>query len=149
MSYRRGLEAEIKAADESTNTDTVLSDDSELLVELQATRTYTFRIVVFFDTVAAADFKYDVHYTGTVGSFRAAFRDVAAGATAFSNIGVWTAIDTVQSVTGAGTTGGFVEIDGVIKTTTAGTLSFRWAQDTSDASNTTVLEGSRLYVEEV
>jgi len=48
------------------------------------------------------------------------------------------------SLTGAGTIGGYVEMDLIVNTPATGTFAFQWAQQTSDASDTTVLAGSYL-----
>jgi hypothetical protein len=58
---------------------------------------------------------------------------------------VKTAFSQSTSIAGAGTTGGFVEINGIIHNgVNGGVVRFQWAQDTLDASNTTVLSGSYL-----
>jgi hypothetical protein len=118
--------------------------DAKLFFAAEASSNYAFRCMVFFDTAAAADFKFQL--IGPSGATtRYMWEALPPGAAAYSNIGGNTAFSSSQSVLGAGTSGGYVQINGVVYSgTTAGEVALQWAQDTLTASNTSVLKGSYL-----
>jgi hypothetical protein len=131
-----------KGVDEATASDTTLSNDAELTFAMVAGLNYSIRLRVYFDTVAAADFKYAI--TGPAATvIRCSRRDCPAGGTPAQR-----AIDLAYpgstSLTGAGTNGGYVEMDMVVNSPGNGTFAFQWAQQTGDASDTSVLSGSYL-----
>ena len=128
-----------------TSTDTY-TDDADLLFGVQASQRYTFRCRVFFDTTAAADFKYQLQGPGSPTLLRYETKHIVPGATAYAGQAVQTAFAQSNAIAGAGTTGGFVEINGILHNgANGGLVSIQWAQNTIDASNTTVLAGS--YIE--
>jgi hypothetical protein len=138
-----------KSADETIQSDTTISNDAALTKALAASSKYAFRARIFFDTTANADFKYQLTYSGTNSIWRCLRGQIVPG-TAASTDTMTEGVDLAPlllaaSITGAGTTGGFIQLDGVIHTGNAGTWAFAWAQNTSDAANTTVRAGS--YVE--
>jgi hypothetical protein len=56
-----------------------------------------------------------------------------------------TALPGSTSLTGTGTTGGFVQFMSILHNgANAGYFRLQWAQNTSDAGNTTVLSGSYI-----
>lgn len=138
-----------KTADQSKTSDTTLANDSALVFTAAANSKYHVRIKAFYDTVAAADFKYALS-TGamTVSLIRVHRRSYNSGATAGTDAEVAT-VDTAAtgstSLIGTGTDGGFIEFDVILHVGgTGGVFGFQWAQDTSTASNTTVRAGSVL-----
>lgn len=133
-----------KTVDETIAADTVLSTDAMLFFAMLASAKYAIRARIWFDTVAAADFKWALSGPA-LNSIRVTRRWIVPGTAAWAGIAVDTAGYTAsQSIAGAGTTGGYVEIDANVRPSSAGTFAFQWAQDTSDAGNTTVLAGSYL-----
>lgn len=138
----------VKTADESTNTDTTVSADSELTFTLAANTKYTVHGKVWFTTPAAADFKYRFR-TISATTIWLIHKYIAPLATAETESAIDIATPTTQiSVTSAGavTDPGFVEFEARIEQGgSAGTFYFDWAQNTSNASNTTVKAGS--YIE--
>lgn len=132
-----------KAADESRNTTTTLADDNTLLVALSAATLYRIRLRVAY-TVAngTMDFKYGHAYSGTVTSVWWDITSQAPGAT--RGVGTGTALVASSSITGTAAGSGLHNADLIILTNTAGTFSFQWAQNTSDANNATVLGKSFL-----
>jgi hypothetical protein len=134
-----------KDADETVSSDSTYSDDADLTFPAAASSKYAFRIVVFFDTSAAADFKYQIQGPASPTLVRMEVKHIIAGGTAYAGQVVQTAFATSVAVAGGGTTGGFVEVNGILHNgTTADEVVFQWAQNTSDASNTTVRAGSYL-----
>lgn len=133
-----------KSVDETRITNAVLSLDGTLLLPIAASQKYAVRAKVFFDTVAAADFKWALTGPSLIrGRFQRHW--IIPGGAAFAGVAVDVTYTASQSVAGAGTTGGFVEFSGVFTVgANAGIFGFQWAQDTSDAGSTTVLAGSFL-----
>lgn len=129
----------VKKADETVDTSTTFQDDDELVVALSANKTYYGVLRIFFTSATDADFKYKF--------------TIPSGATAIGN-------GTAIQPTGSGTmvelaTGhalgsivneNIVGINFRVVVGTAGNLQLQWAQNTSQASNTTVLEGSALIM---
>ncbi len=145
-SKRSGALTVVKSADETKASDNTPGDDSELLVALEASSTYRFRALLFIDNDGAtAGFRAQMDCTVAVTSIKYSGKifDV-------STDGVFPAHRSVLqgqfSATGGeiGTTETFAEIEGTVETSGAGTLSVQWAQNTADASDTTVQRNSFL-----
>lgn len=136
-----------KTADENVNNSAALQDDDALKFTMAASTKYAFRLKVWFDTVANADFKY--RHTGPAAAVvRITRAAVAPTETAFEHLAVdvdYSAADhTILTILGIGTNGGWIELEGIIHNTTAGDFVFRWAQNTATVGNTTVRAGSYL-----
>ena len=132
-----------KASSQSKQSDTTLATDSALTVTLTASKTYAVRGRVWFDTPAAADFKYRIAFAGTTLYCKHTFYP-AGSSTGTTAIAATSPADGV--VLGTGTTAGFVEFDALCVVDGSNrAFNFQWAQNTSTASNTTVLAG--LYLE--
>ena len=134
-----------KSVDEDRAGTTTLTADSDLQFGMTSGNSYTIRLVVYFDTDAVPDFKYDINGPAA-GIVRASRVHATAGGTP-----AFQAMDTSYpgstSLLG-GTNGGFVKIDISVQAPATGTFSFRWAQNTSDGASTLVLAGSYLeYIE--
>lgn len=134
----------IKGSTTQRTATTTLTADPDLAVPVTAGQRVKFEFEVFFDTNATADFKFTINGPAAPDMVRYHYIHQAPGATAHTlatEIGYGTSI----SVTGTGTTGGYVYISGVIDNgANAGNITFDWAQDTSDAGGTTVLLGSQV-----
>ena len=114
---------------------------------MAANTKYQFIAEIFFDTGATPDFKY--RYAGPAGAslVRVVRRDTVPGSGTFSF-----AVDTaypgadVSLTSLSGTTGGYVTFQGIVHNgVNAGTFSFKWAQNSSSVTATTVRAGS--YIE--
>jgi hypothetical protein len=134
-----------KTADETVNSSTTLQGDNDLLFNMSASSTYEFSMRIFYLTNATADFKFDIDSTGTtdptVSHIGADWilPDSTVGAA------VHTALNTTVNLTAASGTIGVIDIRGTVQNgTDAGDLRLRWAQNTSDAGNTTVRKASWL-----
>jgi hypothetical protein len=102
-----------------------------------------FRFNVFFNTAAAADFKYQVAIPGSPTLYRQLTEGLAPDDTAY-DLAVATSSAAV-SLTGAANANGYVRITGVLQNgANAGQLKLQFAQATGDASDTTVYAGSFL-----
>lgn len=137
-----------KVADETRSANATLTADNTLTVALAAGTAYHIRGKVFISTAnATMDFKYGLVYSGTTTAITVRRVHSAAGAVAGTDAeNTQTTNALPASISVAATTFGigFVEFDLVIITNTAGTFSFQWAQDTSNASNIICLRGSYL-----
>lgn len=133
----------VKTADQNKQSDTTLATDSALTVTLTASKTYAVRGRVWFDTPAAADFKYSITFAGTTLYCRHTYYP-AGSSTGTTAIAATTPAS--ATVLGTGTTAGFVEFDALCVVDGSNrAFNFQWAQNTSTASNTTVRAGS--YIE--
>lgn len=133
-----------KLNDEARTSSTTLTADADLRLILQASRTYSIKIVIFFDTVAAADFKYSLSGPASPTLVRIRRQHIEPGGGTFTDA-IDTSYTSSTSVTGTGTTGGYVMFDIIVQNGGTGDwFYFNWAQDTSNGSATTVLSGSYL-----
>lgn len=135
-----------KTAAETVNNSSALQNDDDLLVPVDANAYYRGEIWLSFTSAAAAGFKLD--FTAPAGATMEAsgFLVVVSGATTFA------ATSTLGAVGGIVSTGSAVPYLGKFTLVTganAGTLQFRWAQNSAHASNTTVNAGSCLKLDRI
>lgn len=131
----------IKSADESVNNSNTLQADDALLLTVPANKTVTFRGLVWFNTLAAADFKCRFNFAGSVLQIH--WITSPAGLGPITESTDEAIPSTTQTVTGTGTTAGYVEFDGIaVADGSNRALTFQWAQNTATVGNTTVKVGS-------
>lgn len=132
-----------KTANENRNSTTTFATDGQLFFSIAVGEKASFRFRVWWNTPAAADFKYQITFPAGADIWMTV-KELAPGATALvcsldTNTTAHVALGTV--------TNGYVEIEGRINNpTNAGQVAFQWAQNTSNASDTAVLQGSDLTV---
>lgn len=134
-----------KLADETKTANTTFANDAELKFSMLVNKKYRIRGTIWFDTTAAGDFKYQ--FVGPASPTLVRFEriDCVAGGTPAENVPD-TAYPTNKALAGAGTTGGYIRFEAIVQNgASAGTFALQWAQNTSDAGNTTVYAGS--YIE--
>ncbi len=133
-----------KTADETTSSDTTLSDDATLKFTMSASTNYIAKFVVFYDTGSTEDFKISINGPASPTSVRvSAFWRGPSGTTLGANGA--TAFGTSIAVTATGTTGGTVWIECCIENgSNSGDLVLQWAQNTSGVTVTRVRKGSYL-----
>lgn len=131
------------------NTSTALVSDPVLVGALQTGGTYQWEAGIFYDSSTAADIKFafttptfaagNMRWMGmglatsattNEGDARIATVNVSGTASQFGGIGVGTVI--------------FARLEGFITTTSTANLQLQMAQQTSDATNTTIRTGSYL-----
>lgn len=127
----------IKSVDQSTTSDTGLSNDSELTFEMEANKVYNIKIMAYF-TTGAGDFKYAI--TGPSAPTQV-FVKRRHGDSVVTE-GFDTGYTSATAITGISP--GFIEMEIAIDNINAGTFAFQWAQNTSDGSTTKVHAGSKL-----
>jgi hypothetical protein len=140
----------VKRADQTKTSDATIADDTELKFAMKANTRYLVRARVPFNTTAAADMKW--RHNGPASPTRVRLKRFAiiAGGTSFGSIAIdnaYSAADIALAGTGSGD--GWIEFEGTVENgSTAGDFVFRWAQGTSDASNTIVYRGSYIEYKE-
>lgn len=138
-----------KSADETRTTNTTLTADSALTFSMLANTKYRARGQVFYNSVTAADFKWSNSGPASPTLVRHSYisgRPVATPSFPGDTYGDYRG--STQMLNGAEDAGGggYIHFDYIIHNgSNAGTFDFNWAQDTSDAGNTTVRAGS--YIE--
>ena len=154
--------AVVKSANESVNnasTGSTLQDDDELLLPLEADSTYLWECVIYVEGATAGDIKLAftqptsattnwgalgpaTAFDGTAAAREAeyvAFTAQASSPTSSQGYGVLTsAVDGIILVKGVTITGA-----------NAGNLRLQWAQNSANATNTTVFAGSYMRAEKV
>jgi hypothetical protein len=137
----------IKTAAETVTSSTTLQSDNDLLFAIAASVKYRFRFDVYYSSPAAADFKFDLDSTaaGAPTVTHVAIDSLVPDGTARVSV-MHSAVNTTVSLLHAANTLGHVIITGFIENSAnAGNLRLRWAQNTSNAGNTQVLNGSTVH----
>lgn len=140
-----------KAADETRNSTAALTVDGALSFTMASSTKYRIRIVVFFSTDGDADFKFG--FTGpsspAVVVARSERMGLSVPADSTPIFAHYAAYDTTgKAVTQSGDFSGTASIDAIVHNgANAGDFQFTWAQNTSNAGDTTVRAGSYLEYE--
>jgi hypothetical protein len=137
----------IKGANTTRQSTDVLADDPDLWFQAEANRLYLFRFYVWYESGGTPDFKFAITGPASIDKLTAKRMYLTPNGSAYSGIGEYGAFASLgTNINQTGGTRGFVELDGILENgPNAGPVTFRWAQNTSTASDTTVLRGS--YVE--
>lgn len=138
----------LKTADTSTSSDNSLNDDADLHFTVEANRTYTVDVMLHLTStdLAAGDFQCSWAVpTGATGEFSGIAVNDSNSMTVY---GVQTTITSALAFAFTGTTTAvLLHLMAVIAiSSTAGTVTFRHAQNTSDATAYVLRERSRLIV---
>lgn len=132
-----------KILTQTKQSDTTYADDDELVIPVKPSEVILLRCEVFFDTGATPDFKFQI--TGPTSPTEVVIRGsyTAVGTTNATDF-VDTSLPTSHAVTGTGgTTGGHARFSMLLQNgANTGNIALQWAQNTSDASDTSVLVGS-------
>lgn len=134
----------MKTADQTVQSNATLFVDNTLVFAMEANTNYSIRLRVYVDTGATGDFKF--RHVGpaspTLVRIKRAF--IIGAGTAYT-----IALDTAFSASDVAVAGAagmaYVEFDGIIKNgANAGNFEFWWAQNASEAADTTVRLGSHI-----
>lgn len=141
-----------KSADQTRTSTATLADDSELVFALSASTHYAIRGKVFIETAnATMDYKWGLAYSSTITREVSRLAYGVAGASGGVDAeSVLTSKNVIVNGGDIAVTGGTsgvacITFDLLFQTNGAGNFKFQWAQNTSDAGNCTVYEGS--YIE--
>lgn len=126
----------IKTADTSRSSTTTVTDDPHLQIAIGSTGTYAFHLVASASD-GGGDLQYTFNYTGGPGI--GFFLDTSTTTDDRQDL------TELQSAPINGGRGAFVA-HGILEATTTGTLSFQWAQQTSQGLATIVREQSYLWI---
>lgn len=142
-SITTGPRPALKTADESRTSTTVLANDATLVASLTGGYSYRFSIVAFATNAGAlAGIKVALGGTATVTDLKAQVKitdDVTNAVVAFARL---TALGSGSVGVGLSTGDSLIEIVGTMSCTVSGTITFQWAQNTSNGSATTVQKAS-------
>lgn len=136
----------LKAANETVTGSTSFQADDELLFSMLANTRYSFNFEIFYVTTAAADFKFELDSTGATDptSLSINYEYLAPAGTQYFG-GNHTAMNTNVTILSGSSGDGHIRISGwALNGADAGSFRLRWAQNTSDAGNTTVFRGSSI-----
>lgn len=144
-----------KTADESVTSSTVMQDDDDLQLTLEAGATYSVNGAFYADGATAGDMKIAYQYTGTVAAGTTLGFHCLSAAAAANPAELYA--DTLPDVDVTTRILGMVGVNsdyptlvvGIVKTTTAGTFSIQWAQGASSATATRMRAGSFLQFRKV
>lgn len=135
----------------SANTGTTFVNATNVSASLDANADYEGMLKLYYNSGTTGDFK----YTWTVPSGSSSIMSILGPdlTAAASNLTIMADIagNTMTATYTAGGTGStkIAYISFGIQTASAGTLQFQFAQNTSDATNTTVKAGTRLLINRV
>lgn len=136
-----------KKTDETRTGTTTLTNDSQLQIPLLASSLYWIELWALVKTDNAnMDYKYGISYSGTTSSLFYDRSHTVAGAALGAATLINSAGTNTFSSSVAGTTFGIalVKVNTIVSTSTSGTFSFQWSQNTTDAGNISVLAGSYI-----
>lgn len=136
-----------KTADESVNsgsTGTTFQNDNHLLLPVVASAVYDLFLMCDFNSPAAADFKLQWTYPAGL-TMRYGLHCIAVGGT--NEFTFQSDQSTVQILEGPAGRRTFFARGLVLVGGTAGTLQLQWAQNTANASDTTVYQNSFLRLD--
>lgn len=126
-----------KPGDTTRNNTTTTSADPDLQFKVAANTVYDVRMIVKYRTTAAGDFKFGI-------SGPAAPTEVSGGYNGRQS-GGFEAYPTAEAVTQAADNAAMLHVEFTLENgANAGTVTFDWAQNTSNAGPTTVKEGSYI-----
>jgi hypothetical protein len=147
-----------KTASESLNTSTTLQDDNELLFAVAANDVWQFDLTLYIQAASAGstmDFKCGWSLPTSATGYWGPVGDTSSTALQFGTGQVGATVAALQAMEGS-TTQSFglhdtgvvgIKLSGVaIIASTAGNVTFRWAQNTSNANNLSVLLNSSLIL---
>ena len=137
---------QVLAADQTVNNSNTLVEVTDLTVNVGKYDRLLLKYSIHYTTAADADFKFEVDAPGTPTEFRVA--TTSAGVEGVTGDGALVQLDSSDpaAVTIATTgTKGFVQISALINGgSTAGNITFKFAQATAQSSNCIVLAGSSV-----
>jgi hypothetical protein len=128
-----------KTATETVNNSAAMQNDDELLWAVAANTLYRFELHLFYISDATPDFKFQ--FTVPAGAVMRWGYMAVDTALAFKHPGYQN--EATVGVAGGDGTDRYIIINGIVATVgTAGTLRLQWAQNTANASNTSVKDNS-------
>lgn len=137
----------VKTSGENRTSTSTLTDDAVLRADYNTNATYRITGLIVHNSNATANFKFQIADTGSVTFSRLSVLAVAAGGS--TEIKQEGSIATVYTGAGASTDRAMWISGVVIVGVTPGALKVTWAQNTSNASTTSVQAGSFFILDQV
>lgn len=137
--------ARVKTADETVNNSTTFQADNHLVTySVLANKTYRFTFFGVFSSGATPDFKWRL-VMPSGATARVSGRSRVGGTFATQDPGAAGGV----VFAGDGADADFQATGYIVTSSTPGSVSLEWAQNTADASNTILRQGTELTVTEV
>ena len=132
-----------KASDETVNNSDVLQNDNDIALAVGASEIWAFYVQLFYSSATATpDFKFDWAIPSGATGFQEVHAFGAAGSAVAGEPAYITDLTIDTSLTTADTAM-MIILEGVFRNSTnAGSLQFRWAQNTATVEDTTLITGS-------
>jgi len=150
----------VKPLDTARNNSTTLQNDPDLLVALEASKTYRLWLVLMGMSDQAFNLKLKLTYSGTLtGYVDYRYSANSRPVTAMQDGEMWLWVQSGASINSGTnrallngsstpfTDTGTVFGEGLIRTSTAGTIGLQWAQNATGNNHSTVKARSTLYLE--
>lgn len=142
-----------KTANETVSASTTFQNDDELFVSVDASTRYALRGVILWTSGTVPDFKLDLSLPASAAhnTMATTYSLAAAAGSQLADSRIFVTSGSV-SIPGQGTTfstqGQLTVLDGFVSiSSTAGEVTVRWAQATSDAGTTTVYANSWIELQ--
>jgi len=134
----------VKPTDQTVASNTTPANDSALQFPMAPNTVYNIDLDIYFEGPATPGFKWNL--TGPAGATLVRVeRETRAPAATTYTVATDAAYTTAQGIGGNATTSGRLRIKCLVQNgATAGTFAFQWAQNTSNATASTVRAGSKL-----
>lgn len=142
--------AVVKSATEAVTNSATMQNDDELFAPVVANATYRVQLMLLYDAPTAGDIQ--IGWTGPTGATLTWTPGGAATSEgtsfALTSMNYQTRLITeIAAIGGSTSTGVMADVTGtLIVGSTAGTLQFRWAQNTANATATNVRANSHLIL---
>lgn len=134
----------VKASDESVQNNT-LQDDNDLVMAIGASEKWLVEINIYFaSTTAAADFKYNVTFPTSPTASYWSTTGLDSGGSANTDAPVSPASATGDTSAGSGVVRHARVIATLVNGSNAGNITLQWAQNSTNATDTTVKAGSSM-----
>ena len=136
----------VKLETETRNSTATVADDAELSIAVEASKLYLMRGFIVFSTATVPDFKFEIDGPASPTSVTVHGHYNPVGSPTDTSF-LDNAFNTSYSVLGSSTGEGVIHFDVRLDNgSNAGEVTLQWAQNTSDAGDTSVLAGSYIEV---
>ncbi len=136
-----------KTADETLSNSTVLQDDDELFVSVDASTTYEWELTLIYEAGTTADYKWALTFpTGSTCSWANNEPDTGLAYLPLGFSSYTSGAATGLGGAGIGSGRGMIVSGNLVVGVTAGTFKYQWAQNTATVENTKTSAGSLLVL---
>jgi hypothetical protein len=140
LAKRFPIQTLVKTADETVNNSNVLQNDDVILFTVEASKLYSVELIVHYNSGSTPDFKWAFSVPSGTTFIGKELQDADR---------VTQVTESGNNPIGTGANKTLVIKGTIISSSTAGTVNWKWAQDTTNASDTKVLIGTYIKVEKL